>query len=75
MQDVEITIQEGKLYMLQTRTGKRTARAAVKVAADMVKEGAVVIDVGINRIELFDEIPGFADRNFISLKEHLAAPD
>ena len=41
MQDFEFTIQEGKLYMLQTRNGKRTGKAAVKVAADMVKEGLI----------------------------------
>ncbi len=38
MQDLEFTIQEGKLYMLQTRSGKRTGRASVKIAVDMVKE-------------------------------------
>ncbi len=38
MQDMEFTIQEGKLYMLQTRTGKRTAEAAVRIAVDMVNE-------------------------------------
>src|SRR4030088_55611 len=41
MQDFEFTIQEGKLYMLQTRNGKRTGRAAVRVALDMVKEGLI----------------------------------
>ena len=41
MQDVEFTIQEGKLYMLQCRTGKRTAKAALKVAIDMVSEGLI----------------------------------
>jgi pyruvate,orthophosphate dikinase len=41
MQDFEFTIQEGKLYMLQTRTGKRTGTAAVKMAVDMVAEGLV----------------------------------
>ena len=39
MQDFEFTMQEGKLYMLQTRNGKRTGPAAVKVAVDMVEEG------------------------------------
>ena len=39
MQDMEFTIQDGKLYILQTRTGKRTAAAAVKIAVDLVKEG------------------------------------
>src|SRR4026208_88220 len=41
MLDLEFTIQEGKLYMLQTRVGKRTGIAAVKIAVDMVKEGAI----------------------------------
>lgn len=41
MQDMEFTIQEGKLYLLQTRNGKRTAQAAVQVAVDMVEEGLV----------------------------------
>lgn len=41
MQDLEFTIQEGKFYMLQTRSGKRTGRAAVKIAVDMVTEGQI----------------------------------
>ena len=41
MQDIEFTIQEGKLYLLQCRNGKRTAKAAVKIAVDLVKEGIV----------------------------------
>ena len=41
MQDIEFTIQEGKLYLLQQRSGKRTAKAAVKIAADLVSEGIV----------------------------------
>ncbi len=41
MQDIEFTIQEKKLYLLQTRTGKRTAAAAVKIAIDMLKEGLI----------------------------------
>jgi pyruvate,orthophosphate dikinase len=51
MQDVEFTIQEGKLFMLQTRTGKRTGLAAVKIAVDMVKEGLISDKVGLSRIE------------------------
>jgi pyruvate,orthophosphate dikinase len=39
MQDLEFTIEDGKLYILQTRNGKRTAAAAVKIATDLVKEG------------------------------------
>ena len=41
MQDMEFTIQEGKLYMLQTRNGKRTAKAALKIACDLVDEGMI----------------------------------
>src|SRR3989338_6753126 len=41
MQDIEFTIQDKKLYMLQTRTGKRTAAAAVRIAVEMVKEGLI----------------------------------
>ena len=41
MQDVEFTVQEGKLFMLQTRSGKRTAEAALKAAVDMVREGLI----------------------------------
>jgi pyruvate, orthophosphate dikinase len=51
MQDFEFTIQESKLYMLQTRNGKRTGKAAVKVAADMVKEGLLSADEAIMRVE------------------------
>jgi pyruvate,orthophosphate dikinase len=41
MQDIEFTVQEGKLYILQTRSGKRTGRASIKIAVDMVKEGMI----------------------------------
>ncbi|MFP4472904.1 MAG: pyruvate, phosphate dikinase [Candidatus Omnitrophota bacterium] len=51
MQDVEFTIQEGKLYMLQTRTGKRTGLAAIKIAVDMVKEGLISEEEALMRIE------------------------
>ncbi|MBU1088141.1 MAG: pyruvate, phosphate dikinase [Candidatus Omnitrophica bacterium] len=51
MQDVEFTIQEGKLFMLQTRTGKRTGLAAVKIAVDMVKEKMITPDEALMRIE------------------------
>jgi len=51
MQDVEFTIQEGKLFMLQTRNGKRTGLAAVKMAVDMVKEKLISEEVGLSRIE------------------------
>ncbi len=51
MLDIEFTIQEGKLYMLQTRVGKRTARAALKIAVDMVKEKLIDKATAIMRID------------------------
>ena len=51
MQDIEFTIQEGKLYMLQTRTGKRTAAAAVKIATDMVAEGLIDTETAVTRVK------------------------
>src|SRR5690606_10512800 len=50
MQDLEFTIQNGKLYMLQTRTGKRTGAAAVKIAVDMVKEGLISKEEAVQRV-------------------------
>lgn len=50
-QDVEFTIQDGKLYMLQTRTGKRTAQAAVKIAVDMAKEGLISREETLLRVQ------------------------
>ncbi|TDK37400.1 pyruvate, phosphate dikinase [Rhizobium deserti] len=51
MQDVEFTVQQGKLWMLQTRCGKRTTRAALKVAVDMVEEGLISQEEAVCRIE------------------------
>jgi len=51
MQDVEFTIQEGKLYMLQTRTGKRTAAAALQVSVDMVNQGYIDKKTAVSRVE------------------------
>jgi len=51
MQDIEFTIQEGKLYILQTRTGKRTGLAAVNIAVDMVNEGLITKEEAILRVE------------------------
>ncbi len=51
MQDMEFTIQNGKLYMLQTRNGKRTAAAAVKMAVDMVNEGLIDKKTALMRVE------------------------
>ena len=50
MQDIEFTIEKGKLWMLQTRTGKRTGKAAVKMAVDMVKEGLIDKNEAIMRV-------------------------
>ena len=51
MQDMEFTIEEGKLYMLQTRNGKRTARAAIKIACDLVNEGMITKQEALLKIE------------------------
>ncbi|MCD6479184.1 pyruvate, phosphate dikinase, partial [Candidatus Bathyarchaeota archaeon] len=51
MQDVEFTIERGTLYILQTRTGKRTARAAIKIAVDMVREGLITEKEAIMRVD------------------------
>lgn len=51
MQDIEFTIQRGKLYMLQTRTGKRTAAAAVRMAVEMVEEGLIDKKTAVMRVE------------------------
>mgnify|MGYP001549246177 CR=1 FL=1 len=51
MQDMEFTIQEGKLFFLQTRNGKRTAAAAVKIAVDMVREGLIDQKTAVLRVD------------------------
>ncbi len=51
MQDMEFTIQEGKLYFLQTRNGKRTAHAAIQIACDLVDEGKITKEEALLRIE------------------------
>ena len=51
MQDIEFTIERGKLYMLQTRNGKRTASAAIRVAVEQFREGVITKDEAIMRIE------------------------
>ncbi len=57
MQDVEFTVERGKLWMLQTRTGKRTAQAALKIAVSLVEEGRISREEAIRRIE-----PGSLDQ-------------
>ncbi|MBQ7488568.1 MAG: pyruvate, phosphate dikinase [Clostridia bacterium] len=51
MQDMEYTIERGKLYMLQTRNGKRTAAAAIKIAVDLVNEGMITTDEAVLKVE------------------------
>ena len=51
MQDIEFTVQQGKLWMLQTRSGKRTAKAAIKIAVDMVKEKLIGQAEAVERID------------------------
>ena len=51
MQDFEFTVEDGKLYTLQTRNGKRTAQAAVKIAVDMAKEGLIAPGESVARVE------------------------
>ena len=50
MQDIEFTVQDGMLYMLQTRTGKRTGTSAVRIAVEMVKEGKIDETTAVNRV-------------------------
>src|SRR5208283_3933415 len=66
MQDFEFTIQDGRLYMLQTRNGKRTGRAAVRIAIQMVEEGLITKEEAIFRVEpnqLYDFlVPSLAEK-------------
>jgi len=58
MQDIEFTIQEGRFYMLQTRSGKRTGRASVKIAVDMVGEGLITESEALMRVST-DHVEAF----------------
>ncbi|QKG84930.1 pyruvate, phosphate dikinase [Kroppenstedtia pulmonis] len=51
MQDIEFTVERGKLYLLQTRSGKRTAHAAVKIAVDLVQEGVIDRKTALKRVD------------------------
>jgi pyruvate,orthophosphate dikinase len=51
MQDIEFTVEDGRLYLLQTRAGKRTAQAALRIAVDMVEEGAISREEAVARID------------------------
>jgi pyruvate,orthophosphate dikinase len=54
MQDIEFTIERGTLYMLQTRTGKRSAMAAIRIAVDMVREGLITEEEALSRVDPTD---------------------
>ncbi|MGQ3039787.1 MAG: pyruvate, phosphate dikinase [Brevundimonas sp.] len=51
MQDIEFTVEQGRLWMLQTRNGKRTARSALKIAVDLANEGVISQDEAVSRVE------------------------
>ena len=73
MQDVEFTIEDGKLWMLQTRDGKRTAKAAVTIAVDMVNEGLISKEEAVKRVqpEQVDTLlhPQFVDAAKVAAQE------
>ena len=52
MQDIEFTIENGKLYLLQTRNGKRTARAAIQIAVDLVNEGLISREEAVTKVDV-----------------------
>jgi pyruvate,orthophosphate dikinase len=74
MQDLEFTIERGKLWMLQTRSGKRTAKAAIRIAIEMAKEGLITQEEAVSRIDpasldqlLHPTIDPAAERNVIGV--------
>ena len=77
MQDMEFTVEEGKLYFLQTRSGKRTPAAALKMACDMVDEGLITKEEAVLRIDpvSFDKLllPNFDKDDLASAKDRLIA--
>ncbi|MBR0295454.1 MAG: pyruvate, phosphate dikinase [Bacilli bacterium] len=77
MQDMEFTVEEGKLYFLQTRNGKRTPAAALKMACDMVDEGLITTDEAVLRIDpvSFDKLllPNFDKDDLAAAKDRLIA--
>ena len=58
MQDIEFTIEEGRLFVLQTRNGKRTAKAAVQIAIDLVSEGKITKKTALHRLtpDMLDQL-------------------
>ncbi|MBO7573732.1 MAG: pyruvate, phosphate dikinase, partial [Bacilli bacterium] len=77
MQDMEFTVEEGKLYFLQTRSGKRTPAAALKMACDMVDEGLITKEEAVLRIDpvSFDKLllPNFDKDDLAAAKDRLVA--
>ena len=73
MQDMEFTIEHGKLYMLQTRNGKRTAQAALKIAVDLVAEGMIDEKEAVLRVEP-DQLNQLLHQNFDQKKLKSAKP-
>jgi len=69
MQDVEFTIEAGRLYILQTRSGKRSGRAAVKIAVDMAKEGLISREEAILRVSA-DDVRAFLHRRIESPQKY-----
>ena len=72
MQDLEFTIERGTLYMLQTRSGKRTAPAAVKIAVDMVNEGVLSREEALQRVDPGQIVQLLLPRFDEAAKEHMA---
>ena len=70
MQDIEFTVEDGALYMLQTRAAKRTAAAALKAAVDMVDEGLITREEAVARID-----PAQLDQLLHPLIDPNAAPE
>lgn len=77
MQDIEFTIQEGKLFMLQTRTGKRGGEAAVKIAVDLVEQGLATKEEAVLKVtsEHLDQLlhPRFSDVESMDYKSSVIA--
>lgn len=67
MQDIEFTIEQGKLYFLQTRNGKRTAKAALKIAVDLVKEGLITKEEAMLIVN-DDQLEALLELNFNEIK-------
>ena len=74
MQDMEFTIEEGKLWLLQTRDGKRTAQAAVRIAVDMADEGLISRDEALQRVSP-EQVDFFLHPQFVAASKKKAMAD